>query len=65
MSVAIDFIMDIKKKSTFQRPQNYIYYINPQMFRSARGEWIELTTVECYIKLKKAIILKGNSAVKG
>lgn len=35
------------------------------MFKPARGEWVELTAVECYIKLKKAVILKGNSAVKG
>lgn len=51
--------MDIKKKFTFQRPQNYVYCINSQMFKPARGEWIELTTVEYYIKLKKTRNFKG------
>lgn len=46
MQVSTDFIMDMKKKATFQRPQNNVYCINPQMLKPAREEWIELTIVE-------------------
>lgn len=47
---------DIKKKSTFQRLQSYIYYIyyiNPWIFKPAGWEWIELTIVEHHIELQK------------